>query len=87
MHSRGCNPRPCTLACVAEGGTEERMCGPSHLASRSQLIAAEGTAATRKVEVDELRRRAVLAEASCDALREEMEHQVTASRCHALIAR
>ena len=38
-----------------------------------QLLAADGTNATQRVEMEELRRRAVVAEATCDALREELQ--------------
>ena len=44
-----------------------------------RLLAAEASQAAHSREMEELRRRAVHAEASCDALREEMEHSVSAS--------
>lgn len=41
----------------------------------AQLINAQGAQATHARETEELRRRAILAEASCDALREEIERE------------
>ena len=44
-----------------------------------RLLAAEAATATKTKELEELRRRAVVAEASCDALRDEMEQGVKGS--------
>lgn len=44
-----------------------------------RLLAAEAATASKTKELEELRRRAVVAEASCDALRDEMEQGVKGS--------